>query len=260
MKNYHALTILLLLSISCSEKREASSLVLLETKDQPWTTFEGNMRSPEGEIMEVELSLQEASPGVNSHYRLKSMIVTDKYAWNTGSEGEYEVTPLGDNLFGITLLEAKTGRRISSNAFFKRNIDRMRNVPSVAPPMSTEDFYFITKGDGRLTLADDDFYRIAADDQFTLHKRSDLFTVEGYVTVEPDCKMEFFERNTFEKWHVSKLGLYNAIEENYVGLASEPWEGIYIRALAYSVPDSTDESGESHNLVMKKVIAMQKKH
>ncbi|MGC3944620.1 MAG: hypothetical protein QM762_08885 [Chryseolinea sp.] len=255
MKNYSALVMLALASMGCAEKHE-TSLALLDSKNQQWTTFEGKMLSPDGDVMEVELSLQEASPGVPSSYRLKSMMITNTHSWVDGSEGKYEVTPLGHSQFGITLLEATTAHHIQTGAFFKRNIDRMRKVPSAPPPLNTTDFYFITKGDGLLASTNDDFNRISGDERYTLHQRSELFTVEGYVTIDPDCTMEFFERNTYENWNVAQLGLYTAIEEKYVGLSTEPWEGIYVRALAYSVTDSMDTTGLRSNLVVKKLIAM----
>ena len=68
--------------------------------------------------------------------------------------------------------------------------------------------------------------------------------------------LEFFERNTFEDWHVAQLGLYEDVRKNYTGLAKEPWEGIYVRALAYSVSDTTDSPEHQGNLVVKRLIAM----
>jgi len=255
MNIYSVFLVLALLLPGCTEKKDAS-LALIDVKNQQWTTFEGKIPSPDGDIMEVELSLLEASPGVPSFYRLNSVLINNRHAWVAASEGQYEVTALGNNEFGITLLEVATGHPISTGAYFKRNIDRMRKVPSVRPPLNKTDFYFTTTGDGILVNSDDHFIRISNDERFSIHKRSDLFTVEGYVTVNPDCKMEFFERNTLEDWQVAQLGAYGTIEERYNYLASEPWEGIYIRALAYSIPDTTDASGRASSLVVKKLIAM----
>jgi hypothetical protein len=150
----------------------------------------------------------------------------------------------------------KTGQPFSGDAFFKRNIPRLRKVPAKPYDYHSTDFYFVTNGDGRLSLTDEDYNRISEDDRYTVFKRSPLFTVEGYITLEPDSSLEFFERNTFEDWHVSPLGEYEALRENYVKLAREPWEGIYVRALAYSVSDTTDNPGQHANLVVKALVAM----
>jgi hypothetical protein len=255
MKTHGAFVILILLFPACSEKKD-KALPLLEVSAQDWAIFEGNIVSDQGEIIEVELSLKESSPGLPSFYRFNGIVVTDHYTAGGTSDGEYEVTQLGNGLFGIRLLNVKTGQPFSANAFFKRNIPRLRTLPVKPYDYRTSDFYFITNGDGRLILADDDFNRISTDDRYTVFKRSSLFTVEGYVTLEPDSSLEFFERNTFEDWHVAHLGLYSDVRKNYTDLAKEPWEGIYVRALAYSVSDTTDGREHHGNLVVKKLIAM----
>jgi hypothetical protein len=255
MKTYCAFAIVLFLSSACVEK-ENISLPLLEASNQEWATFEGKIFSDQGEIMEVELSLKESSPGVPSRYRFNGIVATEEYTSGGQCEGEYEVTSLGNGLFGIRLLQVKTGRPFSNDAFLKRNIPRLRKVPAKPYDYRSSDLYFVTKGDGRLALANEDFNRLSKDDRYTVFKRSPLFTVEGYVTIEPDSSLEFFERNTFEDWHVSRLGIYDSLRQNYVKLASEPWEGIYVRALAYSVSDTADTSGQRANLVVKTLIAM----
>ena len=73
-----------------------------------------------------------------------------------------------------------------------------------------------------------------------------------YVT----SSLEFFERNTFEDWRVAHLGVYEDVRKNYTGLAKEPWEGIYVRALAYSVSDTASTPERRGNLVVKRLIAM----
>lgn len=255
MKTYLALSLFCFCSFSCAN-RASESLPLADSPGQQWTIFEGKIISDEGENIEVELSLRESSPGLPSQYLINGLVVTDTYTGGWQSGGQYEVERLEDNLFGITLLGVKTGHPVSSDRFFTRNIDRMRNLPLKSNNYTSADFYFITNGDGQLTLTDGNFKPVANDNRYTIVRRSNLFTVEGYVTVEPDSSLEFFERNTFEKWHVADLGMYDLVKDTYADLAKEPWEGIYIRALAYSVADTADDSGMRNNLVMKKLITM----
>lgn len=255
MKMLCVFTAIFFLAFGCAEKKSAS-LPLLEGSDQHWATFEGKIISDQGEIIEVELSLRESSPGLASRYQFNGIVVTDQYTSGGTNEGEYTVTPLENGLFGIRLLDVQTGRPFSSEVFFKRNIHRLRNVPARPYDYHSTDFHFITSGDGRLTLTDKNFNPISHDDRYTVFKRSPLFTVEGYVTLEPDSSLEFFERNTFEDWHVSRLGLHDDVRKNYTSLAREPWEGIYVRALAYSISDTTDSPRQHGQLVVKTLIAM----
>lgn len=62
----------------------------------------------------------------------------------------------------------------------------------------------------------------------------------------------FFERNTRERWKVTDLGEFNELRLIYKQLAKEKHEGIYLRALAYSVLDTTSP-GEKNALVIKRI-------
>lgn len=244
------------LFLSGCQTRHNEFLPLVDSPNNEWTTFEGKILSPQDEVIDVELSLKESSPGVPSFYRLNGIVITDQFGTIVQSQGQYQAMSLGDGSFAIRLLGAKTGYPVSSDAFFKRNIDRLRLAPSKPNEYHAADFCFVTTGDGRLALADEDFNRQSDDDRYTLFRRSGLFTVEGYLSLESDSSLSFFERNTFENWHVARLGMFAALQQKYVALATEPWEGIYIRALAYSVSDSA-VSAPRGALVVKKVVAME---
>jgi len=246
---------ILLLTFGCAQKQE-TSLPLIDPPGQQWATFEGNIIAEDGDTIEVELALKESSPGITSAYRLNGIVVTQHYTSGWQSGGQYEVVALDSGHFGIHILGSKSGHVASSGAFFTRNIDRMRKVPSKPNDYALSDFYFVTSGDGQLAQSDEDFNLPENGEFQVIHKRSRLFTIEGYVTVEPDSSMKFFERNTFENWQVAHLGMYEAVKEQYKNLAREPWEGIYVRALAYSVSDSTDEVSQRGALVVKKLIVM----
>jgi hypothetical protein len=120
--------------------------------------------------------------------------------------------------------------------------------------------YFKTKGNDQLVLTDQYFNPIAEDNRYTLYKRSKLFTIEGYLTVEEDGDTEFFERNTRENWNLAQLGLYDSVNSTYKQLAKQPYEGIYLRALAYSVADTTAMGEDTDRLVVKKIINMEVSH
>jgi hypothetical protein len=242
---------------SCSNKPDEPLLLpVVESHGQEWATFEGKVRLPNGEVLDVELSLREGSPGVESAYKLNGILLSNQHSSIVQGKGLYEASQLNDGMFGIRLMGAATGHLVSSEGFFTRNIDRMRNAPFASTDYEYTDFYFVTTGDGRLTLTDENYNLIVNDDSFTLFRRSDLFTIEGYFTLGPDCSLEFFERNTFKNWQVARLGVYRDLEDKYVDLAKETWEGIYMRAVAYSVADPSDTSGQHRNLVVKKLVTM----
>ena len=194
MKTFCFLLAAFLCSFSCADKRDVP-LPLVESRGQEWATFEGKVRLPNGEVLDVELSLKEGSPGVESAYKLNGLLVSNQRSSIVQGKGLYEASQLNNGIFGIRLLGVSTGHLVSGDAFLTRNIDRMRNAPFMSNDYETLDFYFVTNGDGRLAVTDENFNRIASDDSFTLFRRSDLFTIEGYITLGPDCSLEFFERN-----------------------------------------------------------------
>lgn len=50
--------------------------------------------------------------------------------------------------------------------------------------------------------------------------------------------------------------MFDSVKEKYSYLAREPWEGIYVRALAYSVTDTaSSEDQNNRHLVLKSLIA-----
>jgi hypothetical protein len=107
-----------------------------------------------------------------------------------------------------------------------------------------------------MNYCDNNFTPLTTDRRYTLHKRSRLFTVEGYFTLEPDT-VKFFERNTREDWSVTDLGEYHELIASYKDLAKGKYEGIYLKALAYSVLDTTSITGKNA-LVIKQIKSIGK--
>ena len=114
--------------------------------------------------------------------------------------------------------------------------------------------FFVTRGNDELLPCDNNFIPLTLDRRYTLHRRSNLFTVEGYFTLEHDS-FEFFERNTREYWKVTDLGEFNELTVAYNKLAKEKYEGIYLKALAYSVLDSTSMR-DKDVLVIKRILSL----
>jgi hypothetical protein len=75
------------------------------------------------------------------------------------------------------------------------------------------------------------------------------------ITFE-DSVTEFFERNTMKNWKVSPQGEIDSVRIKYIELATDQHEGIYLKALAYSVADTTTESKKA--LVIKRSLRIEK--
>ena len=115
-----------------------------------------------------------------------------------------------------------------------------------------EDLYLKISGDHELVLVDDNFRQLAQ--KYTLIRRtSPLFTVEGYITFYGDTA-DFFERNTRKTWAIARLGEYDIALKKYNSVSKERFEGVYVKALSYTVR-RVDRSGkEIDALVFKRLL------
>src|SRR5690606_21440804 len=97
------------------------------------------------------------------------------------------------------------------------------------------------RNSNELVLLDGNSNPVSDDDRYTLKKRSLLFTVEGFITMDPNAT-DLFEINTRENWNVVKAGNYGEVLRKYQELATEKHEGIYLKGIAFYVED-TDTTG-----------------
>ena len=231
------LVIFLLYACTANEKKRHDPFPVLTVSDDEWATYEGRWLTNDA-IISFELSLKSGSFGIDSYYKLSESIDSDTKSSGTTSYGLYSTyTGFANKELGICLHELSTYTE-GTYLRFKKSDD------------SLEEMFFITRGNDELLPCDDGFKPITSDRRYTLHKRSTLFTVEGYITFEQDSAV-FYERNTSEHWKVADLGEFDKLRVQYKQLAKEKYEGIYVRALAYSVCDTTSRSGNS--LVIKRI-------
>jgi hypothetical protein len=227
--------------IACQPKhKEHQKLfpVIDVSNDDEWTTYEGRWQAQNG-VIHLELSLKTGAVGYQSPYRLYENFVERKRASGTVSENVYSTySGMPNNGFGICLHDL---RPFQFGVFL-----RYRKSADLH-----EEMFFITRGNDELIPCDDQFKPLTTDKRFTLHKRSKLFTVEGYLTVEGDSAI-FYERNTMEHWNVAKLGEFDSLVNAYRTLAKEKFEGIYLKGLAYSVVD-TAVAKNRDALVLKRI-------
>ncbi|HEU5291366.1 MAG TPA: hypothetical protein VFU05_12025 [Cyclobacteriaceae bacterium] len=239
------LPLILLFACSNKEKVETPPPPTVANEKVKKIFYEGTIKSKYGEGP-IELALAEIETGLSSSFELKGDIMKDK-------------------LFGMATGEYSTLSGAASNEvilqlhgrFFM--MGRAQKAPKkeaveFKPELNELDLFFVTEGGNKLVLVDEDFDRIAEDNRFTLYKRSRLFTAEGYITFE-DTRTEFFEQNTNERWNVAPLGVYGDAQHIYDSLVSQKFEGMYMKALAYSVES---DSSDKELLVIKKILDMKK--
>ena len=231
-----------ILSACAVQEKENQTVfqVLAISDDDEWSTYEGKWLT-DGGVIHFELSLKGGAPGYDSYYRLRESFESDSLASGTIKQGIYTSYHDAPNKeFRICLHDVDT--------YEKGTYLRYRKS-------GTADFqyemYFMTRGNDELIPCDNSFSPLTTDRRYTLHKRSNLFTVEGYFTLEQDS-IKFYERNTMENWKVTDLGEFNQMKLAYKKLAKENFEGIYLKALAYSVQDSISINGKNA-LVIKRI-------
>ena len=232
--------IFLLSACTVHEKEKQKPFPVFTISDDEWATYEGKWLNNDG-VIRFELSLKSGGFGVDSYYKLVESFESDSLASGTESQGSYSTHyGFANKEVGICLHDLS---EYSKGFYLRYKPSQRMDIP--------EEMFFITHGNDELVPSDDHFKPITTDRRYTLHQRSKLFTVEGYITFEHDTAT-FFERNTCEHWKVTNLGEFNEIRSIYKQLAKVKYEGIYLKALAYSVTDPTFKS-EKDALVIKQI-------
>ena len=238
------LSLLLLFACSNNEKTEPPLSPRVADEKAKKIVYEGVIKSKYGEGP-IELSLVEVETGLTSTFELKGDIkkdvlfgmATGEYSTLAGAAGNEIILQLHGRFFVMSRArKAKKGA-----VTFGSEVDEI-------------ELFFITEGGNKLVLVDEDFDRIAEDNRYTLYRRSRHFTAEGYITFE-EGRTEFFEQNTNERWNVAPLGVYGETKQIYDSVATQKFEGVYLKALAYSVQS---DSSDQELFVIKRVLEMKK--
>jgi len=213
-------------------------------KDEDWIVYEGTLPVTNSGDTHVELSLYPGAPGLDSRYRMMEYPDTPSttgYRGWIGSRGTYVV---------LSSPEARI-IHITDRSVFKAFLQG-ENFPR--PDFGKQDLYLKSDGDNRLMFVDEDFRETS--DHYVLTRRSSpLFTVEGYFSVYNDTT-DFFEKNTQKQWSVAQLGAYDEAVRKYTYLSKEKFEGVYLKALAYTVRHLPKDGEEIDALVFKKILEM----
>ena len=248
------------LLFACSNKEKIEtppSPTVVEDKSQ-WTPYEGMIKTEYGEAT-IELLLDEAEPGLTSPFQINGKL-DDKSIGFGMLMGQYST--LSGAAGNEVILQLRAKIMVGLPAPGPR-----KGVAAFKPDVRDIEIFFITSGGNKLILVDDDFDRIANDDRYTLYRRSRLFTAEGYVTFE-DEHTEFFEQNTRGNWLVAPLAKYSQVQHIYDSLVTGKSEGMYLKALAYSIDSDSLYNEPRKNyitrgvgkefLVVKEILEMKK--
>jgi hypothetical protein len=218
------------------EKQKPFPALTISGNDE-WATYEGKWLT-KGGVIRFELSLKSGSFGYDSYYKLRESFVADSSASGAPSQGLYSsYYGFPNNEYRICLHDVNT---YDKGGYLRYD--------------GKDEMFFMTRGNDELLPCDNNFNPLTLDRRYTLHRRSNIFTVEGYFTMEQDS-IEFFERNTGEYWKITDLGEFNELTVGYKKLAKEKYEDIYLKALAYSVRDTTSMIGKDA-LVVKRIISL----
>ena len=236
------LPVLILLACSSKEKTESSpSPIIVDAQEKKEVVIYEGMLQLNGEIVPAELSMEQGENGMEAGFTITAG--GNNWTQKRIDRGRYTI------LYGDANAENKFelhGRMLS---FVKVNTS-----PRTQPEMRDVTLYFVSDGDQKLIPTDENYDPIVDDGGLTLYRRSRLLTVEGYLTCETN-RTELFESNTSEKWNVAPIGVWKNLKEKYDSIATEKFEGVYLKAVAYWIAsDSTDDD----ILVLKTILDMKK--
>lgn len=243
-----ALLILLAAVIfSCSRPQPVSqSYPNYLIKEEDWIVYEGTLPSSYGPEVHVELSLFPGPPGLDSRYMMVEYPdtirqPTKEFEGWVGSSGRYMVLSSSQDQI-IHISDRTFVRAISMKGDFPR------------PEFGKENLYLKSEGEDELVLVDENLKE--KNHNYVLTRRSSpLFTVEGYFSLY-DGTTDFYEKNTRKVWSVAQLAEYDKAVKKYKYLAKQKFEGVYLKALSYTVRDLTQDGKEINLLVFKKILHM----
>ena len=256
------LTILIILFSACSKPQEQKQPLfpIIASSDDTLIVFEGTILSDNGLEVKAELSFKNAAVGLEGDFELNKVIENKEMTSGDISKGKYSISyGLPENEKGLTLDDeiVHSDQKISiDKTLSKDEVELRKKMEKFRQNLATEKIYFRTLGSEKLIQTNKNFKPLN-NSKYILYLRSNLFTAEGYVTAD-SVTSEFFERNTGEKWKLAKLVEYDSIKTTYQKLATEKNEGIYLKALAYSIEDPDSVNTSHKSIVIKSILRMEK--
>lgn len=227
---------------SCAEQEQKNQkpFPLIDITDHAWAFYEGRWNSEDGVVL-VELALESGAFGIDAEYKIHQAYYEDNSATGTGIQKLYATyTDPKSNELKICLQDVGEWKK----GFLR--------YEAIRGDKKSFEMYFRTRGNEELIPCDNNYNALTTDWRYTLHRRSDLMTVEGYLTFDHDTA-EYYERNVMKYWKVAELGEFEELKSKYKEVAEEKFQGIYLKALAYSIVD-TVMFEEKKALVIKRIL------
>jgi hypothetical protein len=244
----HRFTYLIIFLVCCcqTERNDHAAFPIISANQDKLIVYEGVIPLDSGEELTIVLGLLPGSPGFPSYYVLDEWSAVHNNLMIGRNSANQFTTLAGSNADEVFIKLHNS--RTQNNFFSKRASDtKNKNIKR------TKDLWFKTKGN-TLILVDDDLKEVNAE-RFNLIQRSKPFTVEGYITFVNDT-VDFFEMNTRETWALADRGQLSKARYNYDRMATEKFEGIYLKGLAYTVDHISPDGREVTALVLRNIYDM----
>jgi hypothetical protein len=241
-----------LFSCSTKEKAPPAAYPTAYEAEPEWVYFEGYYPDGRGGRMTMELSLKSGGVGVESQYKFSERDYECNCTYHGGNAAGSYSTMYGANP-SETVIELRGKGFLYYVTAGDETTKSNREIFMTDRTASDIEMFFRSDGNDRLVALDKNLRPLSEDEEYTLHRRSKPFTVEGYLTFTSDSA-EFFEMNVNETWVVAKLGSYKSAKFKYLQLVKEKFEGLYVKALAYSVHHVNAKGEDIDALVLRQIF------
>lgn len=248
------LILLAVVPLSCSTKEEAPPPVYPAAyeAEPEWVQYEGYYPDGRGGRLTLELSLKTGGVGVENQFKFSERDFECNCMYHGGNGAGSYSTMYGANP-SETVIELR-GDGFNYYVTAGDESSKSNREKFMTERTASEiEMFFRSDGNDRLIALAKNLQPLSEDETYTLHRRSKLFTVEGYLTFDKDSA-EFFEMNTNENWVVAKLGVYKSAKFKYLELAKEKFEGLYVKALGYSVNHVNPKGQDINALVLRQIF------
>ncbi len=246
-----------LLFAGCNPDKSLDQGKQMYESAEEWWTYEGVVRTDSGNDIMMELSLMQGAVGVPSSYRTIEEYVSFEDRIMLASRGKYTVF-LGSSDAGNIIEIRNKKNRISEMNGPSFTSDRSEYSKQLYKQAAISSLIFKTNEFGDLIQVDNAHNPIATDDRYTLKRRSGLYTVKGFITLDSDAP-DFYELNTQQTWSVLRAGAYGEAKTKLLSMDVKAGEEIYLEAVAFFVEMRDEQGRKAKTMVIKRIISMKSK-
>lgn len=246
-----------LLAAGCNPDKSLDQSTRAYEPAEEWCTYEGVVRTDSGNDIMIELSLLQGAVGVASSYRTREEYVSFEDRIILASMGKYTIRLGASDLGNIIEIRNKKNRisEMTGPGFTSARPEYSKQLYKQAAIASLT---FKTGEFGDLVQVDNAHNPIATDSRYTLKRRSGLYTVQGFISLDSDAP-DIYELNTHQTWNVLRAGAYGDAKTKYQSMTVGPREEVYLEAIAFFVETRDEQGRKAKAMVIKRVISMKSK-